>query len=97
MSTICSLGKQHKWKIAISVMLISVLLVAFHSPVRTFFGKYLCSTVPSSGSSDDAPLTQENWNLSTEFATNLSNSKAGQKTEHGTCNMTTSSTNATSG
>ncbi|CAN6225695.1 unnamed protein product [Urochloa humidicola] len=74
----CNLSRRHKWKIAACVMLFSVLLVAFDSPVRTFISKYLSSTVPSSGPSHDTTtLTQENWNLSSELATNLSNSKPG--------------------
>ena len=57
-TTICSLSKQHKWKIAASVMLFSVLLIAFDSPFRAFFSKYLSSIVPPSGSSHDTTLTQ---------------------------------------
>ncbi|CAO1941868.1 unnamed protein product [Urochloa humidicola] len=93
----CNLSKRHKWKIAACVMLFSVLLVAFDSPVRTFINKYLSSIVPSSGPSHDATtLTQENGNLSSELATDLTNSKPGQQIEHGTYNMSTSSTNVTS-
>ncbi|KAK3125146.1 hypothetical protein QOZ80_7BG0600860 [Eleusine coracana subsp. coracana] len=49
------------------------------------------------GSSDDTTLTQENQNLSSEFATNLNNSKGAQQIENGTSNLNTGSTNATSG
>ncbi|CAL5086462.1 unnamed protein product [Urochloa decumbens] len=94
----CNLSKQHKWKIAACVMLFSVLLVAFDSPFWIFISKYLRSIVPSSGSSyDTTTLTQQNRNLSSEHATNLSSGKPGQQIEYGTYNMNTSSTNATSG
>jgi len=77
-------------------MLFSVVLVASDSPLRTFFSKYLSSIVPSSGSSNATTSTHENWNLSSEHPTNLS-SRPGQQIEHGTYNMNTTSTNATSG
>ncbi|PAN14159.1 hypothetical protein PAHAL_2G388300 [Panicum hallii] len=95
--TICSLSKQHKWKITACVMLFSVVLVASDSPFRTFFSKYLSSIVASSGSSDEITSTHENRNLSSKHATNLSNSKPGQQIEHGTYSINTTSTNATSG
>jgi hypothetical protein len=57
--TICSLSKQHKWKITACVMLFSVVLVASDSPFRTFFSKYLSSIVASSGSSDEITSTHE--------------------------------------
>ncbi|TVU38900.1 hypothetical protein EJB05_12295, partial [Eragrostis curvula] len=96
MPPICSLSKQHKWKVAAFVMLVSVLLITFDSPFRAFFSNLLSSAMPSSGSSDDTTLTQENRNLSSE-PSNLSNNKSGQHIEHGTSNLNTSSTNSTSG
>ncbi|TVU38878.1 hypothetical protein EJB05_12273, partial [Eragrostis curvula] len=63
---------------------------------RAFFSNLLSSAMPSSGSSDDTTLTQENRNLSSE-PSNLSNNKSGQHIEHGTSNLNTSSTNSTSG
>ncbi|KAL6840706.1 hypothetical protein ACP4OV_029570 [Aristida adscensionis] len=91
-----SLSKRHKWKIALFVMLFSVLLIVFNSPFRTFFSKLLGSIVPSSGSSHDTMLTQENRTSSLGLAANLSNSQVGQQIEHGEHNMNNSSTNATS-
>jgi len=79
------------------VMLFFVVLVASDSRFRTSFSKYLSSIVPSSGSSDETTSTHENQNLSSEHPTNLSNSKPGKQIEHGTYNMNTTSTNATSG
>ncbi|KAF8669058.1 hypothetical protein HU200_051380 [Digitaria exilis] len=77
-------------------MLVSLLLIAFDSPFRTSFSNHLSSIIPSSDSSQSTTLTQENRNLSSEHATNLSNSKPGQQIEHGTYNINTSLTNATS-